>query len=84
MMIGQCWGECWIIIWKLFRNVETKHEWTLYTHIICIPFHVLILKVVMYFEPLLIIVLKESKCMCMSYIIINLWPSWIEIYEYDL
>jgi hypothetical protein len=56
----------------------------LYTHIqyqyiyIC----VLILKVVIYYKPSLIIVLKESKCMCMSYIIINPWPSWIEIYEY--
>jgi hypothetical protein len=45
-------------------------------------FCVLILKVIIYFEPLLVIVLKESKCMCMSSIIINLRPSWIEIYEY--
>jgi hypothetical protein len=45
-------------------------------------FHVLILKfVVIYYEPSLVIVLKECKCMCMSYIIINPWPSWIEIYE---
>jgi hypothetical protein len=30
----------------------------------------------------LVIVLKEFKCICMSYIIINPWPPWIEIYEY--
>jgi hypothetical protein len=35
----------------------------------------------MYFEPSQV-VLKESKCMCMSHIIINTWLSWIEIYEY--
>jgi hypothetical protein len=35
-------------------------------------FRVLILKInVIYFELSLVIVLKESKCMCMSYIIIN-------------
>jgi len=45
MMIGQSLGECWIIIWSLFRNAKIKHEWTLYTHIICISFCVLILKV---------------------------------------
>jgi hypothetical protein len=46
-------------------------------------FRVLILKVdVIYYELSLVIVLKESKCMCMSYIFINLCPSWIEIYEY--
>jgi hypothetical protein len=45
MMIGQCSGECQIIVWRLFRNVEIKHEWTIYTHTICIAFHVLILKV---------------------------------------
>ncbi len=44
-MIGQCLRECWIIVWRLFKNVETKHEWTLYTHTICIGFCVLILKV---------------------------------------
>jgi hypothetical protein len=36
----------------------------------------------MYSKPSLVVVLKESKCMCMPYIIINPWPSWIEIYEY--
>jgi len=40
----------------------------MYTHIL----GVLILKVVAtYFEPSLVIVLKECKCMCMSYIITN-------------
>ncbi len=34
MMIGQCSKECWIIVWKLFRNVKVEHEWILYTHII--------------------------------------------------
>jgi len=33
-MIGQCSKECWIIVWKLFKNVEVEHEWVLYTHII--------------------------------------------------
>ncbi len=38
----------------------------LYT--ICIDFHVLILKVdVIYFEPSLVIVLKEFKCMCVCH-----------------
>jgi len=83
MIIGQCSRNCWIIVWQLFKNVKIEHEWTLYTYTICIFFHVLILKVVaIYFKPSLTIVLKESKCMCMSYIIINPWPSWIEIYEY--
>jgi hypothetical protein len=82
MMIGQCLRYCWIIVWKLFRNGEIEHEWTLYTHTICIAFSVLILKVVIYFEPSLVIVLKESKCMCMSCIIINPWPSWSEVFEY--
>jgi hypothetical protein len=83
MMIGQCLGYYWIIVWRLFRNVEIEHDLVLYTHTICIVFHVLILKVVaIYFEPSLIIVLKESNYMCMSYIVINPWPSWIEIYEY--
>jgi hypothetical protein len=80
MMIGQCLGKCWIIIWKLFKNVKTKHEWVLYTYNMYF-FHVLILKVI-YSKPSLIIILKESKCMCMSYIIINPWPSWVQIYEY--
>jgi hypothetical protein len=83
MMIGQCLGDCWIIIWRFFRVVKIEHGWVLYTHTICIVFHVLRLKVnTIYFEPSLVIVLKESKCMCMSHIIINPWPSWIEIYEY--
>ncbi len=43
-------------------------------------FHVLILKIfVIYSKPSLIIVLRKSKCMCMSYNIIN--PQ-IEIYEW--
>jgi len=76
-------GDCWIIVWRLFRNVEIEHEWTLYTHTICIVFHVLTLKVVaIYYEASFVIILKEYKCMCMSYIIINPWPLWIEIYEY--
>jgi hypothetical protein len=55
----------------------------LYTYIQYVFFNILILKVVaIYFEPSLVIVVKGFKCMCMSYIIINLWPSWIEIYEY--
>jgi len=55
----------------------------LYTHIQYLIFYILILKVVVvYFEPSLVIVLKGSKCMCISYIIINPWPLWIEIYEY--
>jgi hypothetical protein len=83
MMIGKCSGDCWIIVWRLFRNVKIEHEWTLYTHRICITFHVLILKVVViYYKPSLIIVLKESNHICMSCIIINPWPSWIEIYEH--
>jgi hypothetical protein len=46
-------------------------------------FHVLILKVTtIYSEPSLVIIFKEFKCMCVSYIIINPWSSWIEIYEY--
>jgi hypothetical protein len=54
----------------------------LYTHTY-VFFNVLILKiVVIYYEPSLVIVLKECRWMCMSYIIINPWPSWIEIYEY--
>jgi hypothetical protein len=59
-----------------------------YTHKIRIDFHVLILKVVtIFFEPSLVIILKEFKCMCMSYIIIYacvmsyiiMTKSWIEI-----
>jgi hypothetical protein len=45
-------------------------------------FLVLILKVVMYYEPSLVVMLKNSKCICMSYMIINPWLSWIEICEY--
>jgi hypothetical protein len=83
MMIEQCLGECWIIIWSLLKNVKTEYEWALYTHTICIIFHVLILKVdVIYSKPYFFIILKESKCICMSYNIINPWPSWIELHEY--
>jgi hypothetical protein len=45
MMIGQCYGRCWIIFWRLFKNVNIKHEWAFYTHTMCIDFHVLVLKV---------------------------------------
>jgi len=58
MMIGQCLGYCWIIVWRLFKNIKIEHEWILYTHIICIVFRVLILKIAIYFEPSLVIVLK--------------------------
>ncbi len=76
MMIGQCSRVYWIIVWRLFKNVKLEHEWALYTHTIYIVFRVLVLKVVtIYYEPSLIIVLKESKCMCHTYIIINPWPS---------
>jgi len=52
LMIWQCSGDYWIIVWKLFKNVKIEHEWTLYTHTICIAFHVLILKVfAIDFEP---------------------------------
>jgi hypothetical protein len=55
----------------------------LYTHIQYVFFScVLILKVVIYCKPSLVIILKESKYICMSYIIINPWPSCIEIFEY--
>jgi hypothetical protein len=74
MMVRQCFGQCWIIFWTIFNNVNTKHT--------CIAYCVLILKVIMYFEPLVVVVLKESKFICMSYIIINPWPSWIETYKY--
>jgi hypothetical protein len=75
-MIGQCLGDYWIIVSRLFRNVEIEHEWTLYTHTIYIDFCVLILKVAsIYSKPSLVIILKEFKFMCMSYIIINPWPS---------
>jgi hypothetical protein len=61
MMIGQNSKDCWIIVWRLFKNVEIEHEWDLYTHTIYIVFHVLILKVdAIYFEPSLVIVLKET------------------------
>ncbi len=80
MMIGQCSKKCWIIIWSLFsRNwtwMNFMHTYNMYF------FCVLILNDVIYYEPSLVIVLKESKCMYMSYIIINPWPSWIEIFEY--
>jgi hypothetical protein len=76
MMIGQCLRECWIIVWKWFRIVKTQLECALYTHIICIFY------VTIYSKPSLVIVLKKFKCMCMSYIIINPWPSWTKIYEY--
>jgi hypothetical protein len=67
MMIGQCSRDSWIIVWRLFRNVEIEHEWALYTHTIYIVFRVLILKIdAIYYEPSPIIILKESKCMCMS------------------
>ncbi len=65
MMIRKCLKECWIIVWRLFGNIEIEHEWALRTHTICIVFYVLILKVVtIYSEPSLIIVLKKFKCMC--------------------
>jgi hypothetical protein len=35
----------------------------------------------MYTKPSMVVVLKESKCMYMSYIIINPLLLWIEIYE---
>jgi hypothetical protein len=73
IMIAQSLKECWFIIQRLFKNVKIKQKWTLYTHMICFSFLVLILKVV---------VLKNSKRICMSYIIINPWLSWIEICEY--
>jgi hypothetical protein len=83
IMIRQCFSDCSIIFWIFLRNVKIENEWTLYTHTICIVFHVLILKVItMCSELLLVVTFKKSKCMCVSYIIINLWPSWIETYEY--
>jgi hypothetical protein len=83
IMIRQCFSDCSIIFWSFLKNVKIKNEWALYTHTICIVFRVLSLKVIiMYYELLLVITFKESKCMCMSYIIINPWPSWIETYEY--
>jgi len=45
-MIGECSSECRIIFWRLFKNVNRKHEWTIYTHTICVAFCVLVLKVV--------------------------------------
>jgi hypothetical protein len=82
IMIGQCFSDYSIIFWIFLRNVQIEHEWTLYTHTIYIFFCVLILKfIVMYYEPLLVVTLKESKCMCMSYVINNPWSSWIETYE---
>ncbi len=45
------------------------HAYNIYIYI---DFHVLVLKVVIiYLEPSLVIVLKESKCMCMSDFVIN-------------
>ncbi len=38
MMIGQCWGDSWIIVWILFKYVEIEHEWTLYTPTILLFF----------------------------------------------
>ncbi len=71
----------------IFLNVNIKifhnDDWTVNELYNMYFFRVLILKVVaIYFQPSLVIILKEYKCMCMSYIIINSWPSWIEIYEY--
>jgi hypothetical protein len=83
IMIRQSLKECWFIIQRFFLNVKIKQKWTLYTHMICLYFLVSILKVVdMYYEPSLIVMLKNSECICMSYIIINPWLSWIEICEY--
>jgi hypothetical protein len=48
---------------KIFRNVKLNMN-ELYTQIQYVFFHVLVLKVVMYYELPLVIVLKESKCMC--------------------
>jgi hypothetical protein len=45
-MIGECSSECLIIFWRLFKNVNPKHEWIIYTHTICVVFCVLVLKVV--------------------------------------
>jgi hypothetical protein len=45
-MIGECSSECWIIFQKFFKNVNPKHEWTIYTHIICVVLCVLVLEVV--------------------------------------
>jgi len=50
MMIGQHLRDFWIIVWKLFKNVEIEHEWTLYTHTIYIVFCVLVLKVVVIYS----------------------------------
>jgi len=36
MIIRQCLEDCWIIVWRLFRNVEIEHEWTPCTHTIYI------------------------------------------------
>jgi hypothetical protein len=68
MMIKQYLGECWIIVWSLSRIVEIEHEWTLYMHIICIVFHVLILKVVaIYFEPSLLVIVLKNLSACVSH-----------------
>jgi len=67
------------------KIVEECGNWTWMTSIHTYNmyfFCVLILKFVAIYNKLSqIIVLKESNCMCMSYIIINPWPSWIEIYD---
>ncbi len=66
LMIKQCSGECWIIVWKLFRNVKIEHEWALYTHTICFSFWFINIKNCYYtfWTKSLVIVLKEFKCMC--------------------
>jgi hypothetical protein len=63
MTIVKCLGECWNYSLKIFRNVKLNMN-KLYTQIHLIFFHVLVLKVVMYYELPLIIVLKEYKYMC--------------------
>jgi hypothetical protein len=55
------------IIWIMFQNFKIETLTRIYIYIVCC---VLVLKVdVIYSEPSLVIVLKEYKCMCMSYII---------------
>ncbi len=48
---------------KIFRNVKLNMN-ELCTQIQYVFFYVLVLKVVMYYELLLIIVLKEFTCIC--------------------
>jgi len=38
MMIEQCLGECWIILWRLYKTVEIKHELDIYANTICMFF----------------------------------------------